>query len=169
MAQRLFKLEGDLELYRKLSKLRGTVQGAQAQAVLVSAARLISDAAEREAPRGRTGELAKSLRSGAGRKENLFLSAYSFTVFKLAYYAHMVELGTKSHSLKTGSGKAAKSRPDGSAKKLIQHSGDVFSRGGAHPGGKASHFFRKAIQRSKKGAADIIETGFRRVIEAAAR
>lgn len=107
------------------------------QVALLECADLVRDAAERNAPIGETGNLRRAFRSAKGRAQRNFLQAFTFTLSQIAKHAHLVEYGTKPHSI-------IPKRSGG-----ILAFGKYFARQVDHPGSKASQFFRRAVRSSR--------------------
>ena len=164
------KIEGLTELAGQLDKLKQTAQGAEVRAALLDGATLISDAAKTRAPRapyptnyrGRfiaPGGLKKSLSAAAGRQFKNFLQAYAFSVKSAAPHAHLVEFGTKAHTITPKS------------KKFLMF-GNLFKRFARkvqHPGSRPIPFFRDAIRAQRNNVKRLLESRVKAAFDALGR
>ena len=164
------KIEGLTELAGQLEKLKQTAQGAEVRAALLDGANLISEAAKARAPvapyatnyRGRAiapGGLKRSLSAAAGRQFKNFLQAYAFAFAKTAPHAHLVEFGTKAHTVTP------------TDKKYLMF-GNLFKRFAKktqHPGSRPIPFFRDAIRAQRNNVKRLLEARVKAAFDALGR
>jgi HK97 gp10 family phage protein len=164
------KIEGLTELAGQLEKLKKTAQGAEVRAALLDGANLISDAAKARAPvapyatnyRGRAiapGGLKRSLSAAAGRQFKNFLQAYAYTLKQAAPHAHLVEFGTKAHTVTPKD------------KKFLMF-GNLFKRFAQkvqHPGSRPIPFFRDAIRAQRNNVKRLLESRVKAAFDALGR
>jgi len=164
------KIEGLTELAGQLEKLKKTAQGAEVRAALLDGANLISDAAKARAPvaphatnyRGRAiapGGLKRSLAAAAGRQFKTFLQAYAYTLKQAAPHAHLVEFGTKAHTVNPKN------------KKFLMF-GNLFKRFAKktqHPGSRPIPFFRDAIRAQRNNVKRLLEFRVKAAFDALGR
>ena len=164
------KIEGLTELAGQLEKLKKTAQGAEVRAALLDGANLITDAAKARAPvapyatnyAGRSiapGGLKRSLFAAAGRQFKTFLQAYAFSLKKAAPHAHLVEFGTKAHTI----------IPEN--KKFLMF-GNLFKRFAKkvqHPGSREIPFFRDAIRAQRNNVKRLLESRVKAAFDALGR
>jgi len=165
---RHIKIEGMDELTQDLEKLRQIPQGKAVQSALIEGAEMLSREARAAAPtapsatysagrRVAPGGLKASFDAKPGRALKNFLQAYSFTWKNRAPHAHLVEFGTKPHSL----------APTG--KKVMKFAGETFRKKAQHPGAKQNKFFRTAIARTRNRIKKLLEDKVKAAVEALAR
>lgn len=164
------KIEGMVELAGQLEKLKKTAQGAEVRAALLDGANLISDAAKARAPvapyptnyRGRAiapGGLKRSLSAAPGRQFKNFLQAYAYTLKQAAPHAHLVEFGTKAHTVTP------------TDKKFLVF-GNLFKRFAKkvqHPGSRPIPFFRDAIRAQRNNVKRLLESRVKAAFDALGR
>lgn len=164
------KIEGLTELAGQLEKLKKTAQGAEVRAALLDGATLVSEAAKARAPvapyatnyRGRSiapGGLKKSLWAAPGRKFKDFLQAYAFSLKFTAPHAHLVEFGTKAHTITPKN------------KKFLMF-GNLFKRFAKkvqHPGSRPIPFFRDAIKAQRNNVKRLLEQRVKAAFDAIGR
>lgn len=164
------KVEGMAELAGQLEKLKKTAHGEAVRAALLDGANLISDAARARAPiapyatnyAGRSiapGGLRKSLTAAAGRQFKTFLQAFSFSLKKAAPHAHLVEFGTKAHTIIPKN------------KKFLVF-GNLFKRFAKkvqHPGSREIPFFRDAIKAQRNNVKRLLESRVKAAFDALGR
>lgn len=138
------KVEGLAMARERLRTSKVNLSG-QIQDALIMSAKMIRSEAERLAPRGETGNLKRSLRSGAGRATKTFLQSFVFTLGQIAPHAHLIEFGTKPHAIKP-------KRKDG-----ILAFGKYFLRNVHHPGIKPWPFFQMAVRNKRNQVRKIVE------------
>jgi HK97 gp10 family phage protein len=164
------KIEGLTELAGQLEKLKKTARGDEVRAALLDGANLISDAAKARAPvapyatnyRGRAiapGGLKRSLAAAAGRQFKTFLQAYAYTLKQAAPHAHLVEFGTKAHTVTPKD------------KKFLMF-GNLFKRFAKkvqHPGSRPIPFFRDAIRAQRNNVKRLLEQRVKAAFDALGR
>ena len=164
------KIEGLVELAGQLEKLKKTAQGAEVRAALLDGANLISDAAKARAPvapyatnyRGRAiapGGLKRSLAAAAGRQFKTFLQAYAFAFKKSAPHAHLVEFGTKPHTI----------APTNKKFLMFGNLFKRFSKKVQHPGSRPIPFFRDAIRAQRGNVKRLLESRVKAAFDALGR
>lgn len=172
---RQIQIEGMAELTQQINRLRSTAVGADVQAALLRAAEEIRSDAERRAPvapyptrqGGKTyqpGGLKRSLKAAAGRKYKTFLQAFTFTLAEAAPHAHLVQFGTKPHTI---AGK--KMRIAGRAFAWLSRVGDQIRTKVQHPGSKPNPFFTDAIRAKRAQVRLLIEAEVKKAFDALAR
>lgn len=164
------KIEGLTHLAGQLDKLKATAQGEAVRAALLDGANLITGAAKARAPvapyatnyAGRSiapGGLKKSLGAAAGRQFKTFLQAYAFSLKKAAPHAHLVEFGTKAHTITPKN------------KKFLMF-GNLFKRFAKkvqHPGSREIPFFRDAIKAQRNNVKRLLESRVKAAFDALGR
>lgn len=164
------KVEGMTELAGQLEKLKKTAHGEEVRAALLDGANLISDAARARAPiapyatnyRGTAiapGGLRKSLAAAAGRQFKTFLQAFAFSLKKAAPHAHLVEFGTKAHTIVPKN------------KKFLVF-GNLFQRFAKkvqHPGSREIPFFRDAVKAQRNNVKRLLESRVKAAFDALGR
>lgn len=163
------KIEGLTELAGQLEKLKAIPQGQAVRQALLDGAELITRHAAANAPiaptathyRGKMiapGGLRRSLQSAPGRSFKNFLQAFAFSLRKFAPHSHLVEFGTKAHTIV----------PD---KKKVMKWGNpaIFARKVSHPGAKETPFFRKAISSQRGAIKRLLESRIKAAFDALGR
>jgi HK97 gp10 family phage protein len=164
------KIEGLTELAGQLEKLKKTAQGAEVRAALLDGANLISDAAKARAPvapyatnyRGRAiapGGLKRSLSAAAGRQFKNFLQAYAYTLKNAAPHAHLVEFGTKAHTV----------TPKDKKFLMFGNLFERFAKKAQHPGSRPIPFFRDAIRAQRNAVKRLLESRVKAAFDALGR
>ena len=165
------KIEGLTELAGALEKVRATAKGAEVRQALLDGANLISQAAAANAPiapyatnyNGRMiapGGLRRSLRAAAGKQYKNFLQAYAYALKLVAPHAHLVEFGTKAHTIKP-------KRAGGWLK--FGNRFTAFARSVQHPGSRPQPFFRNAIRSKRNAVKNLLESRVKAAFDALAR
>jgi len=154
------KIEGLTELAGQLEKLKKTAQGAEVRAALLDGANLISDAAKARAPVApyATNYRGRAIAPG-GLKRSLFLQAYAYTLKQAAPHAHLVEFGTKAHTVTPKD------------KKFLMF-GNLFKRFAKkvqHPGSRPIPFFRDAIRAQRNNVKRLLEARVKAAFDALGR
>jgi len=149
-------IAGLTEAHRKFAHLRGTAAGNEMEEVLLSAAKIIASEAERLAPLGPTGNLKRSFRAAKSRVAKTFLQAFAFTLRPLAPHAHLVEFGTKPHTIMPKKAGAL-------------WFGKYPVRKVEHPGARPVVFFRDAVRNKRSEVRREIEKALKRMVDSAAR
>ena len=158
------KIEGLTELAGQLEKLKTIPQGAALQQALLEGAELIARQARANAPiappgsEGR-GFLRKSIRTSPGRQFSNFLQSFAYTFRNAAFYAHMVEFGTKPHVIVPN------------VKKMLKFGRvfTAFSKKVRHPGSREIPFFRNAIRTQRGAVKRLLEAKVKAAFEALGR
>lgn len=144
------QVQGLADVRRRLQGARIGLSG-PLQDALVVAAKTIRSEAERLAPRGETGNLKRSLRASPGRATKTFLQSFVFTLGQIAPHAHLIEYGTKPHSIipKKNGG--------------IMAFGRFFVRKVQHPGVKPWPFFQMAVRNKRAQVRRIVTQAVQQV------
>lgn len=164
------KVEGMVELAGQLEKLKKTAHGEEVRAALLDGANLISDAARARAPiapyatnyAGRSiapGGLRKSLAAAAGRQFKTFLQAFAFSLKKAAPHAHLVEFGTKAHTIV----------PENKKFLVFGNLFKRFAKKVQHPGSREIPFFRDAIKAQRNNVKRLLESRVKAAFDALGR
>lgn len=171
------KLEGLEDVLKRLGTVRKAVQGRIVRKALEKATKPILSAAKAKAPKGATGLLRKSLgrkaktyrRSGTsmiilgprtgfakqgkkGKKITALGKKFRAAGVNPSKYAHLVEKGTKPHSL----GKGSQLRTRRTLTALLI--GRSIQHGAGHPGTKAQPFLAPAWAGQKAQAEETIRS-----------
>ena len=182
---RQIKIEGLTELAGQLEKLKAIPQGQAVRQALLDGAQLIERHAAANAPiaptathyRGKMiapGGLRRSLQSAPGRSFKTFVQAYAFSLRKFAPHSHLVEFGTKAHTI-TGRMRFLRGKQAESAATRIgifarqAVSKYVFARKVSHPGAKETPFFRKAISSQRGAIKRLLESRVKAAFDALGR
>ena len=159
------KIEGLTELAGQLEKLKTIPQGVALRQALLEGAELIARQARANAPiappgsEGR-GFLRRSIRASSGREFKNFIQSFAYTFKTAAFYAHMVEFGTKPHII------AAKAK-----KKMLKfgRAFTAFAKKVQHPGSRPIPFFRDAIRTQRGAVKRLLEAKVKAAFEALGR
>ena len=134
-----FKIDGLSELDKALKQLPARVEKNVMRGTIRAAAMVVRNQAKQLVP-VKTGNLKRSLRvSGKSKGNRISAEIIAGGGKKNVYYAHMVEFGTKRHTIKAKSGKA------------LNIDGGAFSRAN-HPGIAPRSFMRTAMDTSTNEA-----------------
>lgn len=164
------KIQGLVELAGQLEKLKQTAQGRDVQAALLDGANLVSGQARANAPiapyatnyRGTQiapGGLRKSLEAASGRKHTNFLQAYAYALKRAAPHAHLVEFGTKAHTI----------FPKDKKRLLFGNQFKRFATMVRHPGSRPIPFFRDAIRSQRGRVKRLLESKVKAAFDALGR
>lgn len=164
------KVDGLTELAGQLEKLKRTSQGRDVQAALLEGANLISAQARANAPiapyptnyRGRQiapGGLRKALQSASGRKHQNFLQAYAYALKHVAPHAHLIEFGTKAHTIV----------PKDKKRLMFGNQYKRFAKMVRHPGSRPIPFFRDAIRSQRGRVKRLLESKVKAAFDALGR
>lgn len=172
---RAITVSGIEDLAQQLKKLQATATGEPIRQALLESAQMIRDDAARRAPiapyatrqRGQTyqpGGLRKSLKAASGRKYKNFLQAFAFTLKNAAPHAHLVEFGTKPHTI---AGK--KMRIAARAFQWLARVGDQVRTKIQHPGSRPNPFFQSAIKAQRSRIKRLLEQRVKAAFDAIGR
>ena len=158
------KVDGLEDLAAQLEKLKTIPEGVALRQALFEGAELIARQARANAPiappgsEGR-GFLRRSIRASSGRQFKNFIQSFAYTFKTAAFYAHMVEFGTKPHII------AAK------AKKMLKfgRAFTAFAKKVQHPGSRPIPFFRDAIRTQRGAVKRLLEAKVKAAFEALGR
>jgi HK97 gp10 family phage protein len=164
------KIEGLEDLAGMLEKVKATARGNEIRAALLDGANLIRGQAQANAPRapyatyyqGRMiepGGLRKSLQAAAGRQFKNFLQAYAYAVKLAAPHAHLVEFGTKRHTIV----------PKDKKKLVFGNRFKRFASRVTHPGSRPIPFFRNAIRSQRNNIKRLLESRVKAAFDALGR
>lgn len=146
------KVEG-LEALRKSLANGREYMAVEVTQALEDSAKMIRSEAERLAPRGPTGNLKRALRQSLGRATKTFLQSFVFALAQIAPHAHLVEFGTRPHTIK----------PHKKGGVLVF--GRYFAKEVNHPGAKAWPFFQTAVRNKRMAVRRRIETAVEAVTQ----
>ena len=134
------KVKGLAELQKFLDQLPAKMEANVLRGSLRSGAKVIANAAKSNVT-SVSGELAKSIRvSTRTKKSDGKVSASVKTGSRAAFYAHMIEFGTRPHVIKAKD------------KKVLRIEGRFAGKEVKHPGAKPKPFMRPALD-TQSGAA----------------
>ena len=168
--QRQIKIEGLDELTQQMEKLKQIPQGRAVQSALLDAAQIVSQQARANAPvapyptyyRGKyinPGGLRASLTAAAGRAYKNFLQAFAYTLKVRAPHAHLVEFGTKQHTIK----------PTNKKRLAFGNRFKRFAKQVVHPGSRPIPFFSKAVAQTRNRIKRLLESKVKAAFDALGR
>ena len=165
-------IEGMDQMMLQLKKLQSIPTGQDVKKALLDGAEMIRSQAQNNAPiaprpthrKGvdiQPGGLRASFKAAMGKQYKTFLQAFTFTLARLAPHAHLVEFGTKPHTI-TAKNKSLRwfSR---------FRNGFKFARTVKHGGAMPNPFFRNAIRSKRSTVRRHIEVAMKQAFEALAR
>ena len=168
-------IEGMDQLMVQLKKLQSIPTGQDVKKALLDGAEMIRSQAQNNAPiaprpthrKGvdiQPGGLRASFKAAMGKQYKTFLQAFTFTLARLAPHAHLVEFGTKPHTI---TGKKMKIHPH--AFQWLARLGDQIRTKVHHPGSRPNPFFRNAIRSKRSTVRRHIEVAMKQAFEALSR
>lgn len=164
------KIEGLDELTQQMEKLKRIPQGRDVQSALLEGAEIVSRQARANAPvapyptyyRGKyiaPGGLRASLTEAAGRAYKNFLQAFAYTLKVRAPHAHLVEFGTKQHTIK----------PTNKKRLAFGNRFKRFAKQVVHPGSRPIPFFSKAVAQTRNRIKRLLESKVKAAFDALGR
>ncbi len=181
------KIHGMDALAGQFEALKRMGTGPEIQQALNEAAEMLRDEVHSRAPiaprtiasKGKTiapGGLKRSVKAAPGRKKKTFLQSFVFSLSGLAPHAHLVEYGTKAHTITgkvlrffTGGRVASFSERVGIfARQAVDKFG--FARGKVpHPGAKANPFFGGSVKAKRSAIKRHLEASIKAAYESLGR
>lgn len=152
MPEKLIQLEGLRHTLEQLDKIEFAFKGQYVQALFNACANELASRVRAATPRGETGNLQRAVEAKRGTRTNFFSSWIVWMRLKVAPHIHLVEFGTKPHTIKA---KAAK----------VLQFGDRFARGVQHPGAKKEPYFAPTVKAHLPRIAYRLEAGCKRILE----
>jgi HK97 gp10 family phage protein len=142
------KITGLDQINAVLKQLPENIGRRAANTAVRAAGMTIRKAIMARIPKGKTGNLAKSIKVKKQRDQQ---GKTTYTVYSSAPHAHLVEYGTAPHIIVAGRKTNRKSTYE-TGKKTLSDGSSIFGTQINHPGAKAEPFFRPAFDESAERA-----------------